>query len=57
MYQLEGAVEVVPEPTSYRVEGSGDRLRFDGPGDMPELSLVRCGDGTDDGTGSSAGIE
>ena len=43
LYQTEGAVEVVPEPTTYHVEPTGDGLRFEsdyGGGS----TLIRCPD-------------
>ena len=57
LYQLEGAVEVVPEPTTYRIDPDGDGLRLDGPGEAPPRALVRCaaasvGDGTAGGVRS-----
>lgn len=43
MYQTEGAVEVIPEPTTYRIEPTDGGLRLDAtstPADA--MDLVRC---------------
>ena len=43
LYHLEGAVEVVPEPQTYRLEPTGDGLVFDAVGgQVPPQELVRC---------------
>ena len=41
LYQLEGAVEVVPEPTTYRIEPTDNGLRFESDYGGAS-SLVRC---------------
>ncbi len=45
LYHLEGAVEVVPRPTTYRVDPAGGGLRLDADGEVSPLSLVRCAAG------------
>ena len=45
LYQQEGAVEVVPEPATYRIDPTGNGLRLDGEGNVPPQALVRCAAG------------
>ena len=42
LYQQEGAVEVVPEPATYRITPEGDGLRYEWVGVTGPTSLVRC---------------
>ena len=41
LYQTEGAVEVVPEPTTYRIEPTDDGVRFESEYGGTS-ALVRC---------------
>ena len=55
LYQTEGAVEVVPEPTSYRIERTADGLRIESAY-AGASALVRCADaqpGVASGTAAS----
>ena len=45
LYQLEGAVEVVPQPTTYRLDSTVNGLRLDPAGEVPPQALVRCAAG------------
>ena len=45
LFHTEGAIEVVPEPTTYRIAPTEGGLRLDGEGEVPPLSLVRCASG------------
>ena len=57
LVHLEGAVEVVPQPTTYRLTPSGDGLRLDTEGEVPPQALVRCAERPADGATSGAAVQ